>query len=113
LGYNRIGPETLGDQRRSNTGSSEPLLNDVQQALLWQALQQPPIESGQWNGRKVADWMAQCVYGHLQMSRLLIGVLTVKGEVQDVLIKRCRQIIDQPDFIRGLTNFYWWPQLGD
>jgi transposase len=60
-GYNRIGSEILGDQRRSNTGSSEPLLNDVQQALLWQALQQPPIESGQWNGRKVADWMAQLI----------------------------------------------------
>lgn len=36
-GYNRIGPKSLGDQRASNTGGSEPLLNDVQQALLWQA----------------------------------------------------------------------------
>jgi len=42
-GYNRIGPETLGDQRSSNQGSSEPLLDDVQQALLWQALQEPPL----------------------------------------------------------------------
>ncbi|KYC35252.1 hypothetical protein WA1_08835 [Scytonema hofmannii PCC 7110] len=31
-GYNRIGAETLGDQRSSNQGSSEPLLDDVQQA---------------------------------------------------------------------------------
>jgi hypothetical protein len=51
-GYNRIGLETLGDQRSSNQGSSKPLLDDVQQALLWQALQEA-----------------------LRMSRLLIGVL--------------------------------------
>jgi transposase len=37
-GYNRIGPETLGDQRSSNQGSSEPLLDDVQQALQSSAL---------------------------------------------------------------------------
>ncbi len=41
-GYNRIRAETLGDQRISNQGSSEPLLDDVQQALLWQALQEAP-----------------------------------------------------------------------
>ena len=33
-------------------------------------------------------------------------------EVEEVLIKRCRQIIDQPDFVRGLTNFSWWSELG-
>jgi len=60
-GYNRIGPETLGDQRSSNQGSSEPLLDDVQQALLWQALALPPGEGGQWNGRKVADWIAELI----------------------------------------------------
>jgi transposase len=32
-------------------------------------------------------------------------------EVEEVLIKRCRQIIDQPDFVRGLTNFSWWSEL--
>ena len=31
-GYNRIGPESLGDGRRNNQGA-EPLLNDTQQAL--------------------------------------------------------------------------------
>ena len=36
-GYNRIGPESLGDGRHQNPGA-EPLLTDVQQALLWQAL---------------------------------------------------------------------------
>lgn len=60
-GYNRIGPAALGDQRSLNQGSSEPLLDDVQQALLWQALQEPPPEGGQWNGRKVADWMAELI----------------------------------------------------
>jgi transposase len=32
-------------------------------------------------------------------------------EVEEVLIKRCRQILDQPDFVRGLTNFSWWSEL--
>ena len=31
-------------------------------------------------------------------------------EVEEILVKRCRQIINQPDFIRGLTNFSWWPE---
>jgi hypothetical protein len=37
---------------------SEPLLNDIEQAQLWLALQQPPPDGGLWNGRKVADWMS-------------------------------------------------------
>ncbi len=60
-GYNRIGPQTLGDHRHQNAGGSEPLLDDVQQAYLWQALQSPPADGGQWNGRKVADWVAQLI----------------------------------------------------
>jgi len=68
-GYNRIGPETLGDQRSSNQGSSKPLLDEVQQALLWQALQEPPIEGGQWNGRKVANWMADLIGRHVSRQR--------------------------------------------
>lgn len=32
-------------------------------------------------------------------------------EVEEILIQRCRQIIDQPDFVHGLTNFHWWPEL--
>lgn len=46
------------------------------------------------------------------MSRSPTAVLKVKGVVEEVLIKRCRQIIGQPDFVRGLTNFYWWSELG-
>ena len=36
-GYNRMGPETLGDGRRTNKGAP-PLLNDEQQANLYQIL---------------------------------------------------------------------------
>lgn len=32
-------------------------------------------------------------------------------EVEEILIQRCRQIIDQPDFVHGLTNFHWWSEL--
>ena len=57
-GYNRLGIESLGDGRRKNRGA-DPLLNDVQQAHLWQALSEPPPDGGLWNGRKVADWMSE------------------------------------------------------
>ena len=57
-GYNHLGPESLGAQRCKNT-DADPLLNDVEQAQLWQALQQPPPDGGLWNGRKVADWMSE------------------------------------------------------
>ena len=32
-------------------------------------------------------------------------------EVEEALFQRCRQIIDRCDFIRGLTNFYWWSEF--
>ncbi len=32
-------------------------------------------------------------------------------EVEEILIQRCRQIIDQPDFVHGLTNFDWWSEI--
>ncbi len=57
-GYNRLGPESLGDHRQQNK-DKDPLLNDLQQAQLWQVLQQPPADGGLWNGRKVADWMSE------------------------------------------------------
>lgn len=56
-GYNLIGPDSLADQRCDNE-DHDPLLNDVQQGMLWQVLQQPPPDGGLWNGRKVADWMS-------------------------------------------------------
>jgi GAF domain-containing protein len=54
-GYNRIGPESLGDGRGENPGAT-PLLDDVQQANLWQALKASPLDGGLWNGRKVAQY---------------------------------------------------------
>lgn len=57
-GYNRIGPESLGDKRHEHPGA-QPLLNDFQQAQLWQALQSPAVEGGVWNGQKVANWMSE------------------------------------------------------
>ncbi len=56
--YNRSGSEMLGDQRQKNHGN-QPLLSDMQQALLWQALQEAPADGGLWNGPKVAEWMSQ------------------------------------------------------
>ena len=49
-GYNRIGPETLGDGRRTNIGAP-PLLSDEQQAKLSQILSGPAPDGGLWNGR--------------------------------------------------------------
>jgi transposase len=57
-GYNRLGAESLGDKRASNRGA-KPLLDDAQQALLWQALQEPPPDGGLWSGPKVAAWMSE------------------------------------------------------
>ena len=33
-------------------------------------------------------------------------------EVEELLIRRCRQLINQPDFVSGFTNFFWWSKLG-
>ncbi len=57
-GYNRLGPDSLGDKRHHNPGG-KPLLNDLQQAQLWQALQVPPTDGGLWTGPKVAVWMSE------------------------------------------------------
>ena len=57
-GYNRIGPASLGDKRHQNQGA-KPLLNEVQQAQLWQALQERSSDGGLWTGPKVAAWMSE------------------------------------------------------
>lgn len=57
-GYNRLGPASLGDQRHHNPGA-QPLLNDVEQAHLWQLLQEPPADGDLWDGPKVAQWMSE------------------------------------------------------
>jgi len=57
-GYNRLGPNALGDKRHENRGA-KPLLDDLQQAQLWQLLQQPPVDGALWDGPKVAAWMSE------------------------------------------------------
>jgi transposase len=31
-------------------------------------------------------------------------------EVEEALVERCLELLDQPEAIRELTNYYWWPQ---
>jgi transposase len=57
-GYNRLGPDALGDKRHRNPGKP-PLLNEEQRAKLWYALQSPHPDGGQWDGPKVAQWMSE------------------------------------------------------
>jgi hypothetical protein len=38
-----------------------PLLDDVQQANLWQALKGPAPDGGLWNGRKVAQYLSELI----------------------------------------------------
>jgi transposase len=56
--YNQKGAAGVGDGRQHNCGA-EPLLDEVQQAQLLQAIATPTTENGLWNGRKVADWMSR------------------------------------------------------
>lgn len=92
-GYNRLGPDSLGDHRCENQ-DRDPLLNDVQQAQLWQVLQQPPPEGGLWNGRKVADWMSEILgrkvarqrgWEYLKSMRFRLRVPRPKHEQADFL----------------------------
>ncbi len=56
--YNQHGPAVLGDQRHHNRGKP-PMLNDVEQAQLLQALQEAPLDGDLWDGPKVAQWMSE------------------------------------------------------
>ena len=56
--YNELGSEGLGDRRVFNQGT-QPLVDDIKQAQLWQALQEKAPDGGLWNGRKVADWLSE------------------------------------------------------
>ncbi len=31
-------------------------------------------------------------------------------ELEEALVERCEQLLDQTETIRDLTNYYWWPQ---
>lgn len=39
-------------------------------------------------------------------NRLFEGI----EEIEQALVKRCVELIDQPEAIRDLTNYHWWPQ---
>ncbi len=32
------------------------------------------------------------------------------GELEEALVKRCVQLLEQPEIIRDLTNYHWWPR---
>ncbi|MBA3232321.1 MAG: IS630 family transposase [Acidobacteria bacterium] len=32
------------------------------------------------------------------------------SEIEDALVERCVQLLDQSETIRDLTNYHWWPQ---
>ena len=54
--YNELGISGIGDRRSQNQGT-KPLIEDIEQARLWQVLQENAPDGGLWNGRKVADWL--------------------------------------------------------
>ena len=56
--YNELGISGLCDHRSQNQGA-KPLIEDVEQARLWQVLQDNAPDGGLWNGRKVADWLSE------------------------------------------------------
>jgi len=31
-------------------------------------------------------------------------------QIEEALVQRCVELLDQPDLIRDLTNYHWWPQ---
>ena len=33
------------------------------------------------------------------------------SEIEDALVQRCVQLLDQSGTIRDLTNYHWWPQV--
>jgi hypothetical protein len=32
------------------------------------------------------------------------------SEMEQALVERCVELLDQPEAIRDLTNYHWWPQ---
>ncbi len=31
-------------------------------------------------------------------------------QIEEALVERCVELLDQAETIRGLTNYHWWPQ---
>jgi transposase len=38
------------------------------------------------------------------------GLFEEIEEVEEVLVQRCVELLDQHEYIRDLTNYHWWPQ---
>ncbi|MBA2783687.1 MAG: transposase [Rubrobacteraceae bacterium] len=38
------------------------------------------------------------------------GLFEEIEEVEEALVQRCVELLDQPEAIRDLTNYHWWPQ---
>lgn len=66
--YNEFGAEYLGDRRQLNQGK-QPVVDDMQQAQLWQVLQEKAPDGGLWNGRKVADWLTEVTGNQISRQR--------------------------------------------
>ena len=39
-------------------------------------------------------------------NRLFEGI----EEIEEALVERCVELLDQTETIKGLTNYHWWPQ---
>jgi transposase len=46
----------------------------------------------------------------LSNEALANGLFEEIEEVEQTLLKRCVELLDQAETIRGLTNYHWWPQ---
>jgi transposase len=57
-GYNRIGPQTLGDKRHDHPGAA-PLLTPEQVELLRVALKTEHPSGKKWNGALASEWMSE------------------------------------------------------
>jgi transposase len=38
------------------------------------------------------------------------GLFEEIEEIEEALMERCMQLLDQTETIKGLTNYHWWPQ---
>jgi hypothetical protein len=38
------------------------------------------------------------------------GLFEEIGEIEEALVQRCVELLDQPEAIRDLANYHWWPQ---
>src|ERR687898_208267 len=38
------------------------------------------------------------------------GLFEEIEEVEEALVERCLELLDQPEAIREFTNYHWWPQ---